>query len=192
MSTRISLGAGATDRRQQVLWKDGERVLYRGLGADRTRAPHSVLTLRLIAKSPPPASLDRLAHEYGLKDHLERAAPPLELLRDRDGTMLVLEGGETLDRRLAEPMEVSQFLPLAVAIAVALGRMHRRGLVHKDLKPAHILVNESNGQVRLMGFGLASRLPGERQPPVPPEFIARTLAYMAPEQTGRMNRSIDS
>jgi len=194
MSTRISLGAGATDRRQQVLWKDGERVLYRGLGADRTRAPHSVLTLRLIAKSPPPASLDRLAHEYGLKDHLESAwaAPPLELLRDRDGTMLVLEGGETLDRRLAEPMEVSQFLPLAVAIAVALGRMHRRGLVHKDLKPAHILVNESNGQVRLMGFGLASRLPGERQPPVPPEFIARTLAYMAPEQTGRMNRSIDS
>jgi PAS domain S-box-containing protein len=196
MSPRISLGPGAEDGRQQVLWKDGERVLYRGLRADGTRAPHSVLALRLIAKSPSPASLDRLAHEYGLKDHLESAwaARPLELLRDRDGTMLVLEdpGGETLDRRLAEPMEVPQFLPLAVAIAVALGRMHQRGLVHKDLKPAHILVNESNEQVRLTGFGLASRLPRERQPPVPPEFIAGTLAYMAPEQTGRMNRSIDS
>lgn len=93
MSTRISLGAGAKDGRQQVLWKDGERVLYRGLRADRTRAPHSVLALRLIAKSPPPASLDRLAHEYGLKDHLESAwaARPLELLRDRNGTTLVLE-----------------------------------------------------------------------------------------------------
>ena len=93
MSTRISLGAGAKDGRQQVLWKDGERVLYRGLRADGTRAPHSVLALRLIAKSPPPVSLDRLAHEYGLKDHLESAwaARPLELLRGRDWTMLVLE-----------------------------------------------------------------------------------------------------
>ena len=110
------------------------------------------------------------------------------------GTMLVLEdpGGEPLDRHLGEPMEVPQFLPLAVCIAAALGRMHQRGLVHKDLKPAHILVNERNGQVRLTGFGLASRLPRERQSPVPPEFIAGTLAYMAPEQTGRMNRSIDS
>ena len=95
MSTRISLGAGAKDGRQQVLWKDGERVLYRGLRADRTSAPHSVLALRLIAKSPPPTSLD----EYGLKDHLESAwaARPLELLRGRDWTMLVLEH-QPLDR----------------------------------------------------------------------------------------------
>ena len=73
MSTRISLGAGAKDGRHQVMWKDGERVLHRGLRADRTRAPHSVLALRLIAKSPLPVSLDRLAHEYGLKDHLDSA-----------------------------------------------------------------------------------------------------------------------
>ena len=53
-------------------------------------------------------------------------------------------------------------------------------------------MNRSTGQVRLMGFGIASRLPRERQSPEPPEFIAGTLAYMAPEQTGRMNRSIDS
>ena len=176
MSTRISLGAGAKDGRQQVLWKDRERVLYRELRADRTRTSHSILTLRLIAKSPPPASLNGLAHEYGLKDHLESAwaARPLELLRDRDGTMLVLEdpGGETLDRRVAEPMEVPQFLPLAVA----LGRMHQRGLVHKDLKPAHILVNESNGQVRLTGFGRASRLPRERQLPVPTGSIAHEFS----------------
>ena len=52
--------------------------------------------------------------------------------------------------------------------------------------------NAATGQVWLMGFGIASRLPRERQSPEPPEFIAGTLAYMAPEQTGRMNRSIDS
>ena len=53
-------------------------------------------------------------------------------------------------------------------------------------------MNCADGEVRLTGFGIASRLPRERQTPEPPETIAGTLAYMAPEQTGRMNRSIDS
>ena len=78
------------------------------------------------------------------------------------------------------------------ALPRSLGKMHQHGLIHKDIKPANILVNNANGEVRLTGFGLTSRLPRERQAPSPPEFIAGTLAYMAPEQTGRMNRSIDS
>ena len=81
---------------------------------------------------------------------------------------------------------------LAIAVAAALTQVHRRGLVHKDIKPANILVNRATGEAKLTGFGIASRLPRERQPPAPPEFIAGTLAYMAPEQTGRMNRSIDA
>src|SRR5207249_3745096 len=72
------------------------------------------------------------------------------------------------------------------------GALRLRGLVHKDIKPAHILVNTATGEVRLTGFGIASRLPRERPVPEPPNMIAGTLAYMAPEQTGRMNRSIDS
>ena len=89
-------------------------------------------------------------------------------------------------------MEIGQFLRLAVALAGAVGQLHGRGLIHKDIKPANVLVDSATGQVRLTGFGIASRLPRERQPPEPPEFIAGTLAYMAPEQTGRVNRSIDS
>src|SRR5271157_3743665 len=89
-------------------------------------------------------------------------------------------------------MDTDLFLRLAVAIASALGKSHERGLVHKDVKPANILVNCADGRARLTGFGIASRLPRERQAPDPPEVIAGTLAYMAPEQTGRMNRSIDS
>ncbi len=69
--------------------------------------------------------------------------------------------------------------------------MHGQGLIHKDVKPANALVDEA-GHVWLTGFGIASRLPRERQAPVPPEIIAGTFAYLAPEQTGRMNRSIDS
>jgi hypothetical protein len=89
-------------------------------------------------------------------------------------------------------MELSRFLRLAVGLAAALGKLHQQGLIHKDIKPANILVNSATGAIRLTGFGIASRLPRERQSPEPPEVIAGTLAYMAPEQTGRMNRSIDS
>jgi serine/threonine protein kinase len=89
-------------------------------------------------------------------------------------------------------MELSRFLRLAVGLAAALGKLHQQGLIHKDIKPANILVNSATGVIRLTGFGIASRLPRERQSPEPPEVIAGTLAYMAPEQTGRMNRSIDS
>ncbi|HEY2530717.1 MAG TPA: AAA family ATPase, partial [Xanthobacteraceae bacterium] len=76
-------------------------------------------------------------------------------------------------------------------LAGAVRQVHERGLIHKDIKPANILVDAAGGRVWLTGFGIASRLPRENQSPAPPEVIAGTLAYMAPEQTGRMNRSVD-
>jgi predicted ATPase/signal transduction histidine kinase len=187
---------GPGDGGVQVLWADEERVFCRGwrngAGGDR----NAVLAVLPAAEHPTPGSLNRLTHEYELKDDLDRAwaVRPLELVRERGRTMLLLEdpGGEPLDRILGAPMEVGAFLRLAIGIAVALRNVHQRGLVHKEIKPSNILVNGASGEVRLTGFGIASRLPRERQLPEPPEVIAGTLAYMAPEQTGRMNRSIDS
>jgi serine/threonine protein kinase len=177
--------------RFQVLWQDGDRVFCRRVDGER-----DVLAVLLAAEHPAPAALDRLAHEYSLKDELDGAwaVRPLALERDRGRTILVLEdpGGEPLGRLLGAPFELGRFLRLAIGIAAALGKAHQRGLVHKDLKPAHILVNRATGEVKLTGFGIASRLRRERQAPEPPETIAGTLAYMAPEQTGRMNRSIDA
>ena len=178
----------------QVLLEDGERVFCR-VGS-HANADGSVLAVLPVAEHPTPATLDRLAHEYGLKEELDGAwaVRPLELIREGGRTMLVLEdpGGEPLERLLGVPLETDHFLRLAIDITVALGRLHRRGLLHKDIKPANIMVNCTDGQARLTGFGIASRAPRERQAPGPPETIAGTLAYMAPEQTGRMNRSIDS
>src|SRR5262249_46600559 len=107
---------------------------------------------------------------------------------------LVLEdpGGETLDGFISGAMELTQFLRIGIALATAIGALHEKKLIHKDVKPANVLVDSATGQVRLIGFGIASRLRREHQTPEPPEFIAGTLAYIAPEQTGRMNRSIDS
>ena len=184
------------DQSLQVLWGDGERVLFRGsrLGAEGERKP--VLTVLLVADRPPPLALERLAHEYELRNELDGAwaARPLEFVREDGRAMLVLEdpGGEPLARLLGQPMEIGVFLRLAIGVAAALGKAHQVGLVHKDQKPGNILVNCADGAVRLTGFGIATRLPRERLTLAPPETIAGTLAYMAPEQTGWMNRSIDS
>src|SRR5439155_18346936 len=161
---------------------------------DGERSPLLVLSPALA--QPALGSLRRLEHAYGLRDELDPAwaVRPLALVHHHGRPTLLLEdpGGELLIGLLGQPWEVRPFLRIALGLADALGQLHARGLIHKDLKPAHILVNTATAEVRLTGFGIASRVPRERPVPEPPEVIAGTLAYMAPEQTGRMNRSIDS
>jgi len=170
---------------------EGEFILYRG----RCDGLAPILLVAAACAYPSPSSLQRLEHQFALRADLDAtwAARPIELIRRDARPMLVLEdpGGEPLELLLGRPLEIGPFLRIAVPLAAATGQMHARGLVHKDLKPAHILVDLESGGVWLTGFGIASRLPRERQAHAPPEVIAGTLAYMAPEQTGRMNRSID-
>ena len=154
------------DGSSQVLWEDGERVVRRGWRLDDNGKRRAVLHRSTCCRYPH-ASLDRLAHEYQLRDELDAAwaVRPLELVRDAGRTMLVLEdpGGEPLDRQLGAPMEVGRFLRLAIAIAEALGKLHQRGLVHKDIKPANILVNPADrrGAAHRVRHRLA---PGARAP----------------------------
>jgi PAS domain S-box-containing protein len=177
--------------------RDGaEFTLYRGRQHGK---PSPVLVVAPTAEQPSPQSLQRLEHEYSLAAELEPAwaAKPLALTRYEGRTILVLAdpGGELLDRVLErdreQPLDLARLLPVAINLAIALGHAHQRDLIHKDIKPENVLVDDA-GHVWLAGFGIASRLPRERQAPEPPEIIAGTLAYMSPEQTGRMNRSIDT
>jgi hypothetical protein len=172
-----------------------------------------VLVLSPVAEYPTPETLKRLDHEYSFRGELDAtwAARPIAMARRQGRTVLVLAdpGGVPLDYALErartsaierergkwEPgsdLDITFFLRVGIGLASAISHLHQRGIVHKDIKPANVLVNSVTGQCWLMGLGIASRLPRDRQAPKPPEFIAGTLAYMAPEQTGRMNRSIDS
>jgi PAS domain S-box-containing protein len=170
--------------------REGDIALYRGSGNGLTPI------LLVAAEEISPGCVGRLEHEYALKSELDAdwAARPVALTHDNGRMTLVLEdpGGTPLDRLLGRPLDVSHFLRIAIPLAGALRHVHEHGLIHKDIKPANILVESASSGVWLTGFGIASRLPRERQAPAPPEVIAGTLAYMAPEQTGRMNRSVDS
>ena len=170
----------------------GDLLLYR---ATRTKDGLPVLLKIPAAPGPTPLLLNRLEREYELARDLDssRIARPLALERQAGNVALVLEAGpaKTLASLLGSPMDTRIFLQIAIGIAAALIEIHRHELVHKDIKPEHVLLDDT-GHVWLTGLGIASRLPREHQAPEPPEVITGTLAYMAPEQTGRMNRSIDS
>lgn len=170
----------------------GDLVLYR---ATRTLDGGAVLLKIPAASRPTPFVVRCLEREYELACDLDpsRVARPLSLEYQADNVVLVLEAGpiKTLSALLDSPMDIPTFLSVAIGITAALDEIHRHELIHKDIKPEHVLLDAA-GHVWLTGLGIASRLPRERQAPEPPEVIAGTLAYMAPEQTGRMNRSIDS
>src|SRR5215831_19609319 len=173
----------------EPLHQEGACLLSRGqLRGPRAGRLPSLLVVAPVGDHPAPASLQRLEHEYALRAALDPAwaVRPLALVPHQGRPVLVLEdpGGAPLTRLLGRPLALPQGLRLAIGLAVALGQLHGRGLIHKDVKPAHVFVNEATGQVWLMGFGIASPLPRERQAPEPSEVIAGTLAYMAPEQTG--------
>lgn len=188
-----------SDYALSTVHQDDGFVLYRGRAA-ASRMPHppSVLALVPASERPGPDRIRMLEHEFAFRPELESAwaIRPLALAQLQGRVALVLEdpSGEPLGRQLAaEPaMETGNFLRLAAGIASALSEVHRRGIIHKNVKPANVFFDAATHQAWLTGFGIASRLQRERQAPGPPEMIAGTLAYIAPEQTGRMNRSIDA
>jgi len=196
MKASVLFGAGWENDSLEVLWRDAGRAFCRLSQDYADGGRYAFIPILSDAEHPAPESVNRLAHEFELREYLDGAwaLRPLQLVRDRGQTMLVVEysGGEPLDRLVRQPMEIGRFLRFAVSMSAALRQLHGRGLIHKDIKSANVLVDSKTGNVWLTGFGMASRLPRERQSPDPPEFIAGTLAYMAPEQTGRVNRSIDS
>jgi len=190
----------ATLRKSEKLRGDSRFVLWRA----QTAASGSVLVLAPAEAEPAGTLLSHLANEYALKDRLdaEWAATPLALVEQGASAELVLAdpGGDVLEHFLRDltpsesghgGLDVEGFLALGLQIAEAMAKLHDRDIVHKDVRPANILIGPDGRSIWFTGFGFASPLPRHHQAPEPVETIEGTLAYMAPEQTGRMNRSVD-
>ena len=113
-----SLNVAYADSGSQILWRDSERIFHRGWRLDDDGKRRDVLIASPAANHPSRSSLERLTHEYELKDELDAtwAVRPLELVREANRTVLVLDdaGSEPLEMLLGTPMDMGRFLGLAI------------------------------------------------------------------------------
>jgi serine/threonine protein kinase len=120
----------------EALRKDEEYILYRAQSED---VAFQVLVLSPAVQRPTPESLKRLEHEYSLREALDPrwAARPIAMARHGARTVLVLEdpGGAPLNQLLGHPLDLAFSLRLAIGLSTAIGQLHQRGLIHKDIKP---------------------------------------------------------
>jgi predicted ATPase/signal transduction histidine kinase len=149
----------------------------------------------LDEEHPPLARLLSLRHEHVLLRELDGdGAVRAHGLQEEGGRVaLVLEdrGGTSLKSAgLLGRLGLAEALELAIKLTQALQRVHKHRIIHKDLNPSNILLG-ADGSVALMDFGISTRLSQETTEFGSPKALEGTLAYIAPEQTGRMNRPID-
>src|SRR5919202_163632 len=181
----------------------GTRTLvYRGLRSENGQ-PVAIKVLR--NEFPCFNELVHFRNQYVIAKNLEIPgsvkAYSLETYENHYALVMEDFGGISLSSYLAllasesqEPLEglpVSEFLPIAIQIANSLDGLYSHHVIHKDLKPANILINPTTKQVKLIDFSIASLLPRETQEIQNPNVLEGTLPYISPEQTGRMNRGID-
>ncbi len=145
---------------------------------------------------PTPAELTRYRQEYEITRSLDiEGVIRVYSLEPYQRTLaIVLEdfGGQSLkDYFNGHPVPLEKFLDLAVQIVKILGQIHSRNVIHKDINPSNIIVNPATGQLKIIDFGISTQLSRENPTLKNPRVLEGTLAYISPEQTGRMNRSLD-
>ncbi|HEY9634235.1 MAG TPA: AAA family ATPase [Coleofasciculaceae cyanobacterium] len=177
----------------EVVYEDTNTLIYRAL-RELDQIPVIIKTFK--AEYPSLEELTRLRHEYKILQalDLEGTIKPiaLESYQNRLGLVLPDFDGETLEKIIiTRKLGLIQFLQIAIHLAKTLVVLHQNNIIHKDIKPHNILINPQTGEVKLIDFSISSRLSREHQTVSNPNLLEGTLAYMSPEQTGRMNRSVD-
>ncbi|WP_224248806.1 trifunctional serine/threonine-protein kinase/ATP-binding protein/sensor histidine kinase [Hyalangium gracile] len=148
-----------------------------------------------MTPSPGDRDRERYRREFGVLQRLQDVrgvARPYACERIHERPVLLLERvqGESLSESVGQPFELPRFLRLAISLASTLAEVHSRNVIHKDIKPSNIIL-EPSGEARLIDFGVATLQKVEHLDAAPGHMIEGTLAYMSPEQTGRMNRAVD-
>ncbi|WP_228061873.1 ATP-binding protein, partial [[Phormidium] sp. LEGE 05292] len=175
------------------IYESANSLVYRAVHKSR----HHPVILKILKEDyPNPAELTRYKQEYEITKSLQidGAIKAYKLLPYKNTLAMVLEdfGGQSLDVLLqSQTFLLAEFLSIAIQIAGALGEIHAAHIIHKDINPSNIVYNPQTGQIKIIDFGISTKFTRENPTIKNPHLLEGTLAYMSPEQTGRMNRSLD-
>ncbi|MEG5176073.1 AAA family ATPase [Microcoleus sp. B3-D7] len=185
----------------EQLYSGTRTLVYRGI---RTRDQYPVVIKLLRNEYPSFNELVQFRNQYTIAKNLDfpHLVKPLTLEVYHNSYALVMEdfGGVSLstylktatnETKLSQALPLAEFLPLAIQLTDIIHYLYQNRVIHKDIKPANILINPDSKQIQLIDFSIASLLPRETQEIQNPNILEGTLAYLSPEQTGRMNRGID-
>jgi predicted ATPase/signal transduction histidine kinase len=171
-------------------------IVYRAeqKGIDGESASRPVIIKTLSTEYPSYQELINFSHQYTIaKDlNLPGVISFYSLEQYDRGCAIVMEdfGGIALDE-YRQHLSLTDILEIGIQLADTLQALAQQGIIHKDIKPANILIHPVTKKVKLIDFSIASLLPRETPGIANPQLLEGTLAYLAPEQTGRMNRGVD-
>ncbi|GAB1539530.1 AAA family ATPase [Scytonema sp. NUACC21] len=177
----------------EIIHEGIHSVVYRGASLE---SQQPVILKVLKSDDPSLEEIAYLKHEYKIeKDlNLPGVVKALGIASYKNRLGLVFEdfGGKSLKQLLnTTKLDLETFLDIAIQLAQALADLHSHHIIHKDIKPANIIINPETEVVKLADLSLASQLDRETPQLIQTQHLEGTLAYMSPEQTGRMNRTLD-
>jgi len=178
---------------QTVLYESANSLIYRAI----READNQPIILKLLKESyPTPQELVRYRTEYRITQELKEPGivQVYDLQKYQNSLVMFVEdfGGESLKIWMQQRnFTMEKFLQIAIATTEALGQIHRANIIHKDINPSNIVYKPETEQLKIIDFGISTQLSRETPILKNPGVLEGTLAYISPEQTGRMNRTLD-
>ncbi|MEG4491937.1 AAA family ATPase [Microcoleus sp. D3_18_C4] len=178
---------------QTLLYESANSLVYRAI----READNQPIILKLLKESyPTPQELVRYRTEYRITQELKEpgVVQVYDLQKYQNSLVMFVEdfGGASLTIWMQQrSFTLEEFLLLAIATTEALGKIHSANIIHKDINPSNIVYNPQTEQLKIIDFGISTQLTRETPILKNPNFLEGTLAYISPEQTGRMNRTLD-
>ncbi|MEP6514983.1 AAA family ATPase [Microcoleus vaginatus] len=176
-----------------LLYESANSLVYRAI----READRQPIILKLLKESyPTPQELVRYRTEYRITQELKEpgVVQVYDLQKYQNTLVMFVEdfGGESLALWMQQcRFRLEEVLLLTIETARSLSQIHAANVIHKDINPSNIVYNRETGQLKIIDFGISTQLTRENPVLKTPGVLEGTLAYISPEQTGRMNRSLD-
>jgi serine/threonine protein kinase len=175
------------------IYESPNSIVYRG---NRKSDNQPLILKQLKQDYPTPSELTRYKQEYEITSHLNLEGVIRTYgLEEYQRTLVILVedfGGLSLKEWMdGRRLFIPEFLTISIKIAEILGNIHKHNVIHKDINPANIIINPQTEQIKIIDFGISTQLTRENPTLKNVNILEGTLAYISPEQTGRMNRSLD-